>query len=96
MARPTAAGEERTVLPCAFGFGYAVAPHGLLHVACEDLGPAKHALLYWDAATGRDRTVGTLEGDYLQGLSAFPDGQSIVYSRGTASSDLMMIENFRY
>jgi len=95
MARSTAAGEERTVLPCVFGFGYAVAPHGLLHVACGDLGPAKHALLYWDVATGKDRTVATLEGDYLQGLSAFPDGQSIVYSRGTASSDLMMIENFR-
>jgi hypothetical protein len=85
------------VLACAPGFGYAVVGHGLLHVACDNsaLGPTQYALLSWDAATGDDRTVGTLEGDYLVGLSAFPDGESIVYSRGTASSDLMMIEHFR-
>ena len=95
MARSTSGGEERTVLPCAFGFSFAAVPHGVLHVACTNLGPPKHALSFWDAASGKDRTVATLEGDYLMGLSAFPDGQSIVYSRGTSSSDLIMIENFR-
>jgi Tol biopolymer transport system component/tRNA A-37 threonylcarbamoyl transferase component Bud32 len=97
MARPTAGDEERTVLPCALDFGYAVASHGILHLACgnKEAGPTRRDLLYWDAATGRDRMVATLEADFLQGLSVSPDGQSVVYSRGTASSDLMMIENFR-
>jgi hypothetical protein len=29
------------------------------------------------------------------GLSISPDGRSLVYSRYTVSSDLMMVENFR-
>jgi serine/threonine protein kinase len=97
MARSMAGGEERTVLSCAFAFGYAVASHGILHLACgnKDAGPTKHDLLYWDAASGRDRVLATLEADYVQGLSVSPDDQSVVYSLGTANSDLMMIENFR-
>ncbi len=95
MVRSTSGGEERILLPCAFAFGYVAVPQGVLHVACTNLGPTRHALSYWDATSGKDRTVATLEGDFLMGLSASPDGQSIVYSRATSSSDLIMIENFR-
>jgi hypothetical protein len=32
---------------------------------------------------------------WIGGLSASPDDTRIIYGRGDASSDLMMIENFR-
>jgi Tol biopolymer transport system component len=95
LARPTRGGEERTILSCASLFNYAVASKGILHVACDSAGPGRFALLDWDAGTGRDRLIATLDADFVQGLSVSPDGQSVLYMRGTESSDLMMIENFR-
>ena len=95
--RPTAAGEERTILPCVAGYGYAVAPRGLFYQACatpESIGSSHRPLRYWDAATGQDRLVATLEADWIGNLSVSPDGQSVVYGRGWSTSDLMMIENF--
>jgi len=50
-----------------------------------------------DPDTGTDRLVGTLE-QYYRGhsiLTVSRDGQLILYGRGTLSSDLMLIENFR-
>jgi hypothetical protein len=49
----------------------------------------------WDAATGQDLALAALEADWVAGLSVSPDGQSILYARGSSTSDLMMIENFR-
>jgi serine/threonine protein kinase/Tol biopolymer transport system component len=97
LARPTSAGEERTALGCVAG-SYAVAPRGLFYVACggpSAPGSRQHPLRYWDAVTRQDRSVATLEGDGIAGLSASPDGQSLLYGRGSWTSDLMMIENFR-
>jgi Tol biopolymer transport system component/serine/threonine protein kinase len=98
LALPTAGGEERTILPCVMTWGYAGAPRGIFHKACDTPGaavPRGSTLHYWDAATGQDRPVAALESDLISGLSVSPDGQSIVYGGQKSASDLMMIENFR-
>jgi hypothetical protein len=43
---------------------------------------------------GPSSTLDTGEGDPL-GLSVSPDGRTILYTRGSASADLMMIKDFR-
>jgi Tol biopolymer transport system component len=96
MARPMAGGKEHTISGCVSD--YAVAPRGIFYVECATPGaPAsgQENLRYWDAATGRDRPVATLDADWIGGLSASPDGQSILYARSHLTSDLMSIENFR-
>jgi Tol biopolymer transport system component len=98
LALPTAGGQERTILPCVLTWGWAVAPRGIFHKACDTPGaavPRGSTLRYWDAATGQDRPVAALESDEINGLSVSPDGQSIVYAGQKSASDLMMIENFR-
>jgi hypothetical protein len=98
LARPTAGGEERTILSCVRTFTYAVTARGLLHVAC--VGPdavrsTERSLLSWEAATGQDQAVAKLEADFVQGLSVSPDGRSVLYGGSRATSNLMMIESFR-
>jgi Tol biopolymer transport system component len=98
LALPTAGGEERTVLPCVVAWGYAAAPRGIFHVACGTSvagGPRAGTLLYWDAATGRDKPIEGVQADSIDGMSVSPDGRSIIYGRTQAASDLLMIENFR-
>jgi Tol biopolymer transport system component/serine/threonine protein kinase len=95
--RPTAGGGERTVARCAAEH-YVVAPRGLFHVDCVSPDAADSSVLtlrYWDAPTGQDRVVATLETAWLGGLSVSPDGHTILYGRASSTSDLMMIENFR-
>jgi Tol biopolymer transport system component len=97
LARPTAGGEERTIIGCIAGsFGYAVGPDGVLYLDC-DIDRSHRILRHWDARTGQDRQLGTLDkGTWLAlGLSVSPDGRSILYTHATASNDLMMIDNFR-
>jgi Tol biopolymer transport system component len=98
LARPTAGGAERVIFRCVDTTSYSVAPHGLFHVDCNPPGSrnaSQHLLRYWDAATGQDRPVATFDADWTAGLSASPDGQSVIYGRGINGWDLIMIENFR-
>jgi Tol biopolymer transport system component/serine/threonine protein kinase len=98
LARPTAGGGDRTILPCVLGEAWAVAPRGVFHEDCgspELAASPTRSLRYWDAETGQDRLAATVEADRISGLSVAPDGRSLVYGRGLATSDLMMIENFR-
>jgi Tol biopolymer transport system component len=100
LARPTAGGDEQSIVGCVDTWAYAVDPRGIFHIDCPTRQTAvrtPRALHYWDAATRQDREIGTLDagdGDIL-GLSASPDGRSVIYSRYTAAFDLMMVENFR-
>lgn len=97
FVRPTAGGEERSILPCIDGWGYAVGPRGVFHLDCPPPGTpasALRAVRHWDAATGRDLEVGRVERP-ARGLSASPDGRSLLYTRYEAPSNLMMIEHFK-
>jgi hypothetical protein len=100
LARPTAGGKERMIARCVGGWAFAVDPQGVFHLDCrppEDPLASRVALRHWDAETGRDRHVATLEVGSMGmlGLSVSPDGRSVLYTNGTLASDLMMIENFR-
>ena len=74
-------------------WSYAVAPRGIFHVDCvtpQAGATARSAsCAIWDAATGQDRPVATIEADRIAGLSVSPDGRSIVYGRspGTCRPD---------
>jgi Tol biopolymer transport system component len=96
LSRPTAGGEERTILP-ASPSSATPSPRGLFFHGCGSLeaGISGSHLRFWDAATEQDRPVTKLQADFIAGLSVSPDGQSILYGRGSSTSDLMMIENFR-
>jgi hypothetical protein len=52
-------------------------------------------LRYWEAATGKDQTVASLDAEGIWGLDVSPDGRSVLYARSQWNSDLMMIDNFR-
>jgi eukaryotic-like serine/threonine-protein kinase len=100
LARPTSGGEERTIVPCVDGWAYAVTRDGAFHVDCATPGEpsaARRALRYWNAATGRESVVASLDfgPPAYGGLSASPDGKSVVYTSSSSGADLMMIENFR-
>jgi Tol biopolymer transport system component len=99
VARPTGGGEERVISSCVSQWSYAVGPEGVFHVDCggPDSPPtSRRVLRHWNAATGEDRPVATFEADYVAGLSASPDGRTILYGQSPwGAGDLMMIENFR-
>jgi len=94
LGRPTAGGDERTVLPCATAHGYAVGPHGIFHYDCG-YAVSRGSLRHFDVASGLDRLVAPLDADFITGLTVAPDGKTLAFGRGEATSDLMMIENFR-
>jgi Tol biopolymer transport system component len=98
LARPTAGGAERTVIECVPIWGWIPDAQGVFHLDCA--GPAdsqRRALRHWDAKTGRDRVLTTLDSGpaWPLGLSVSPDGRSILFAHTASSNDLMMIENFR-
>jgi Tol biopolymer transport system component/DNA-binding winged helix-turn-helix (wHTH) protein len=100
LARPTAGGEERRILACIDTWAYAVGPKVIFHIDCAStksgVDPTR-VLRHWDAATGQDRDVGTVDvsNGMIMGLSASPDGRNLIYTRHHMAFDLMMIENFR-
>jgi eukaryotic-like serine/threonine-protein kinase len=98
LARPTGGGEERVIVPCVSQWSYAVGPEGVFHVDCSapDVVASRRVLRHLNTSTGEDRPVATFEADFLAGLSASPDGRTIVYGRSPwGTGDLMMIDNFR-
>ena len=53
-------------------------------------------LQYFDFATRRSTTVGRNLSNVVIGLTASPDGRTILYARLDSSvNDLMLVENFR-
>lgn len=97
VARPTAGGDERTILGCVEEKSYAVAPLGVFYIDCAgaDARPRERTLRFWQGATGRDRRIATLETSWVGGLAPSPDGATIIYGGASVDSSLMMIENFR-
>ena len=98
VGRPVVGGDEREILSCVPIFGYTAARGGIYYHDCGsvDLGASPNRQLrFWDQATAKSRVAGTMAADWIGGLTASPDGQTVLYGHGTSTADLLMIERFR-
>jgi hypothetical protein len=80
--------------------GYAVGPQGIFYLGCEAAkGAAAWRTVWLRDAAGRDREVGTFElppgAGVMVGLTASPDGSSVLYATAADLINVMMIENFQ-
>jgi Tol biopolymer transport system component len=97
-ARPVSGGAARVVIACTRRVTFAVGKAGIVYRPCEDGDASDRSaqpLLYWDAATGRSREIGTIGPGRLQGLSVLSDDSSIVYALYRSPGDLMMVDHFQ-
>ncbi len=69
-------------------------PQGIFHYDCGHAA-SRGSVRHFDPASRHDRLVAPLDADFIAGLSLTPDGKTLAYGRGEATSNLMMIENFR-
>jgi hypothetical protein len=90
---PTSGGQPVKVLDGVVLRAFAVLEKGIYYIER----PSDEARLqFFDFASGKSRTVARNLGDVRQGLTASPDGRTILYSRQDSSGDdLMLVENFR-
>ena len=90
---PTAGGEPVKVLDGVVWFNYSLLDAGAYYI--DRLGDDTR-LQYLDFVTGKTTTVARNLGEVTAGLTASPDGTTILFSRVDASADdLMLVENFR-
>ena len=98
LSRPAGGGVEHVIVPCVEVFGFAPVRGGIVYHEClgEDRGASPRRTLYlWEQSTGLRRALGTVGADWINGVSASPGGKFVIYGRGIATADLMMIEGFR-
>jgi eukaryotic-like serine/threonine-protein kinase len=110
FAVPSGGGTARQVIPCVKLLSFAVVSTGVYFSPCgshrhrdQSNGYIRtwrpgsdipiHAL---DMTTGRVRVVASVSAPFdSDNLAVSPDGKTILVHRTTASSDLMLVENFR-
>ncbi len=94
---PVGGGEEVKVLdsvgPVA---SWTMIPEGIYYLTYTD-DRAFHDLCFYEFATRRTRKIQALgEVHWMYGLTASPDGRTVLYSQlDESGSDLMLVENFR-
>jgi serine/threonine protein kinase len=90
---PTSGGEPVKVLDGVVWFNFWLLEKGAYYV---DRPGGESRLGYLDFVTGRSTTVARNLGEVSSGLTASPDGRTILFTRVDASADdLMLVENFR-
>jgi Tol biopolymer transport system component len=90
---PVAGGQPVKVLDTVAQRAFALVERGIYYIH-EPGGEAR--LEFFDIVTGRSATVARNLGPVTYGLTASPDGRTILYSREDSSvDDLMLVENFR-
>ncbi len=99
---PASGGAAEKVLDGVVLANFAVHDRGIYYIAGQGgvhfIDPASGGtqLLHYDFATRRSTTVARNLGNVFIGLTASPDGRTILYSRVDSSvDDLMLVENFR-
>ncbi len=91
---PTSGGQPVKMVEGVVQSAFAVVQKGVYYIDQPERGEAR--LQFLDAATGKSTTVARNLGDVRLGLTASPDGRTILYSRVDSSvDDLMLVENFR-
>jgi len=90
---PPAGGEPLKVLDGIIWFNYSVLDSGIYYI--DRLGDETR-LQFFNFETSRSTTVARNLGEVSAGLTASPDGKTILFTRvDAAGDDLMMVENFR-
>jgi dipeptidyl aminopeptidase/acylaminoacyl peptidase len=90
---PTSRGEPVKVLEGVVMRAFVVLERGIYYI---DRSARESRLQFFDFATRRSMPVAGNLGDVRLGLTASPDGRTIIYSRVDSSvDDLMLVENFR-
>jgi len=93
-ARPLPSGAERLVLDSAVNDTFAVVENGLYFFARGQ--DRTYALEFLDLASGKTRTLTTIEATPAWRLAVSPDQKTILFGASKpAESDLMLIEDFR-
>jgi sugar lactone lactonase YvrE len=90
-------GEPSQVVP-AYGGGasYDVTGSGVFFIARCEAGGRGLCVHFLDLATSRQREIARIEKRIWPGLSASPDGKSVLWAQiDQQRSDLMLVENFR-
>jgi dipeptidyl aminopeptidase/acylaminoacyl peptidase len=90
---PISGGEPVKVLDRVIWYNFCLVKKGAYYI--DRLG-GEHRLQYLDFITGRSATVAHNLGEVGAGLTAAPDGRTILFTRvDTSTDDLMLVENFR-
>jgi Tol biopolymer transport system component len=90
---PTSGGEPVKVLDGVVWFNFCLVEKGAYYI---DQPGGETRLQYLDFANGKSTTVARNLGPVSAGLTATPDGKTILFTRVDASADdLMLVENFR-
>ena len=90
---PTSGGPPVKILEGVVWRAFAVLERGIYFI---DRLSGDSRLQFFDFATGRSTIVARNLGDVRNGLTASPDGRTILYSRvDSRVDDLMLVENFR-
>jgi hypothetical protein len=90
---PTAGGRAVKVLEGVVWRNFVVLEKGIYYI---DQPSGEARLQFFDFASRRSTTVARGLGEIRYGLTASPDGRTILYTRVDSSvDDLMLVENFR-
>ncbi len=92
---PLAGGEERKVLESVVQRAFAVTAKGIYFISARDP-EGVVALQFLELASGKTTRISVLNRPLYLGLTASPDGRTVLYTQyDLAGSDLMLVENFR-
>ncbi|MGA2772866.1 MAG: protein kinase [Bryobacteraceae bacterium] len=88
---PVEGGEKVQILPQVNPFGFAVTAKGIYFRA-----PGERTIQFRDTATGKVRTLATVDTFFGAGMSASPDDAYVVWCQTDRNTqDLMLVEGFR-
>jgi hypothetical protein len=95
MLRSKTGGGERKVLDGVTSRGFLPVRGGLYFLGSMEGGTGL-ALQYYDEAKKRSRVLARVSSRPVSGFTVSPDGKTFLYAiQNPATSDLVMIENFR-
>jgi Tol biopolymer transport system component len=95
FARPLGKGPEHQIIDRVVNRAFYPVEDGIYYIGPgEKLGT--YSLQFYDFATGRSRALTAIEESVYLGLAVSPDRKTVLFSvSNPATSDLMLIENFR-
>ena len=95
FAMPVVGGAEQKIADLGHSRTFAVTGEGIYYIG-RQRSDRRYELSLLDPLTSKARVLAVLDGPFSQGLTVSPDRKTILYSRyKEATSDLMLIENFR-